>query len=104
MGEGQAHAASVAALRTINLRFHDLRHEAGSRFIEAGWPIHHVSQMLGHSNLEQTSTVSTHGLQDSMRKYDVAGKVCNQVANSAAGDQPPVCESDTQERPQPAIN
>ena len=32
-----------------DLRFHDLRHEAGSRFLEAGWPLHHVQHMLGHA-------------------------------------------------------
>jgi len=30
-----------------DLHFHDLRHEAGSRLLEAGWPIHHVKEMLG---------------------------------------------------------
>jgi hypothetical protein len=33
---------TLKELRAINLHFHDLRHEAGSRFIEAGWPIHHA--------------------------------------------------------------
>jgi hypothetical protein len=33
---------SEAAYRAINLHFHDLRHEAGSRLIEGGWPVHHV--------------------------------------------------------------
>ena len=45
-----------AALRVIDLHFHDLRHEARSRWIEAGLPIHHVQAMLGHANLAQTST------------------------------------------------
>jgi site-specific recombinase XerD len=65
--------------RAINLHFHDLRHEAGSRFIEAGWPIHHVQEMLGHASLEQTSTylnVTGTGLQggcgDSIRHEAVA--------------------------------
>ena len=48
--------ASRAALAAIDLHFHDLRHEAASRLLEAGWPIHHVQEMLGHSSLEQTST------------------------------------------------
>ena len=26
----------------LQLIFHDLRHEAGSRFLEAGWPLHEV--------------------------------------------------------------
>jgi len=33
----------------------DLRHEAASRFDEAGMPINFVSKMLGHTNLLTTS-------------------------------------------------
>jgi integrase len=64
---------SRAALRAIDLHFHDLRHEAGCRWLEAGWPIHHVQEMLGHRNLSQTSTylhAAEGGLQDSMRRFD----------------------------------
>ena len=32
-------AASREAFRAANLTFHDLRHEAGSRLLEAGWPL-----------------------------------------------------------------
>lgn len=56
-----------------DLHFHDLRHEAGSRLLEAGWPIHHVKEMLGHANLSQTSTylnAGKMGLQNSMRRFD----------------------------------
>ena len=38
-----------------DLRFHDLRHEAGSRKLEAGWPLHAVSEWLGHNNITTTS-------------------------------------------------
>ena len=38
-----------------NLRFHDLRHEAGSRKLEEGWPLHAVSVWLGHASLETTA-------------------------------------------------
>jgi len=66
-------SASRAALKTIDLHFHDLRHEAGSRLLEAGWPLHHVQHMLGHANVSQTSTylnATTIGLHDSMRRFD----------------------------------
>ena len=43
--------ASRAVLDTIDLHFHDLRHEAGCRWLEAGWPIDHVQEMLGDANL-----------------------------------------------------
>jgi integrase len=46
-------AAAKAGLKDFQLR--DLRHEAGSRFDEAGMPIVYVSTMLGHSNLSTTS-------------------------------------------------
>jgi integrase len=50
-------AATKAGLTDFQLR--DLRHEAGSRFDEAGMPIVYVSNMLGHSNLS-TTPVSEH--------------------------------------------
>ena len=61
-------------LRGIDLHFHDLRHEAGSRWIEAGWPIHHVQQMLGHADLKRAPSihVMVQGLEESMRKHDKA--------------------------------
>jgi integrase len=44
--------ASRAALATIDLHFHDLRHEGASRLLEAGWPIHHA----GHARAQQPRT------------------------------------------------
>ena len=49
-------AESRAALAKINLHFHDLRREAGSRWLEGGVPLHKVRDWLGHSNIAQTST------------------------------------------------
>jgi len=45
-----------AKLHEIDLNFHDLRHEAGSRKLEAGGPLHAVSRWLGHSKLTTTDT------------------------------------------------
>jgi len=75
-------------LRGVDSHFHDLRHEAGCRWLEAGWPIHHVQEMLGHSNLSQTSTylhANEMGLQESMKKFDDAR--CTSVADSSAMEQ-----------------
>ena len=44
---------STAGLDDFHLA--DLRHEAGSRFGEAGVPIVYVGSLLGHSNLSTTS-------------------------------------------------
>jgi hypothetical protein len=82
---------SRAALRAIDLHFHDLRHEGASRLLEAGWPIHHVQEMLGHSSLEQTSTylnVERVGLRASMKKSDDDRIRCNPVAIEASSDHP----------------
>lgn len=78
---------SQAAYKAINLHFHDLRHEAGSRLLEAGWPVHHVQHMLGHANLSQTSTYlnpTTVGLHESMRKLEDARAACKNVASEPA--------------------
>ena len=92
--------ASRTALATIDLHFHDLRHEAASRLLEAGWPIHHVQEMLGHANLSQTSTylhASEMGLQESMRRFDPAprGKT---VAKEAPIEHPSISHETVKER------
>ncbi len=76
-------AASRAALEAIDLNFHDLRHEGGSRLLEAGWPLHHIQHMLGHANISQTSTylnATRLGLHESMRRFDQSALRCNTVA------------------------
>ena len=45
-----------AAYRTIDLHFHALRHEAGSRWLEQGLPLHHVKELLGHASISTTDT------------------------------------------------
>jgi integrase len=83
--------ASRAALKAIDLHFHDLRHEGASRLLEAGWPLHHVQEMLGHSSLEQTSTylnVQRGGLRESMRQIDEARSRCNPVAITVETEHP----------------
>jgi integrase len=46
-------ACEKAGLKDFQIR--DLRHEAGSRFEEAGVPLTYVSTLLGHTNLTTTS-------------------------------------------------
>lgn len=47
---------SRALLRDIDLHFHDLRREAGSRWMDAGVPLASIQRWLGHHNIWQTST------------------------------------------------
>jgi Phage integrase family len=83
-GEGGTRLSpeSEAAYRTINLHFHDLRHEGGSRLLEAGWPVHDVQHMPGHASLQQTSTylnATLGGLHESMRNLDQSRPACKQT-------------------------
>jgi integrase len=48
--------ASREALARIDLHFHDLRREAGSRWLDHGVSLHRVQAWLGHANISQTST------------------------------------------------
>ncbi len=85
--------------------FHDLRHEAGSRLLEAGWPLHNVSHMLGHANIAQTSTylnATKVGLQDAMRRLDASR--CNPVANQTTTEHPPLRNEDQAEGVHPTVN
>ena len=56
------------------LHLHDLRAEAGSQLLEAGVPLHHVRDALGHSNVTMTSTYlrsRTDALSDAYKRRDV---------------------------------
>jgi Phage integrase family len=62
---------------------------AASRWLEAGWPIHHVQAMLGHANVSQTSTylnAGRLGLVESMQRFDPSR--CKPVVISPAGEHP----------------
>jgi integrase len=91
-GNSRLSQESEAAYRAIDLHFHDLRHEAGSRLLEAGWPVHHVQHMLGHASLQQTSTylnATLRGLHESMRSLEEARNSCKSVAsNPTRGHRP----------------
>lgn len=47
-----------------NVRFHDLRHTAGTHALRRGRPIHEVSKMLGHSDPAMTLRRYAHVLDD----------------------------------------
>ena len=85
---------SQDAYRKIDLHFHDLRHEAGNRWLEKGMPLHHVKELLGHASISTTDTYLNAGrihLQDSMRRLDQAmssGKSGTNVAQQGATEQP----------------
>lgn len=83
--------------KITDLRFHDLRHEAGSRLLEAGFGLHQVREMLGHASLSQSSTylnAGRMGLREAMKRVDAAR--CNPVA-STSNTEPPTDRNEQHE-------
>jgi hypothetical protein len=85
-------------LRRIDLHFHDLGREAGSRWHKGGFQLHEVRDLLGHANVRQTDTylsAKIAGLQESMKRFDAArGK---SVAKTTAIEQRPLGHDDAEE-------
>lgn len=48
--------ATCKRAKIIDLHFHDLRREAGSRWMDAGVSLAEIQRWLGHANIAQTST------------------------------------------------
>jgi integrase len=74
-GTARLTPAAITNLRTIDLHFHDLRREAGSRWLDAGVPLHTIQRWLGHTNISQTSTylaVTDTGSHEAMARFDAA--------------------------------
>jgi integrase len=74
---------SRAALAKINLHFHDLRREAGSRWLENRVLLHEVKEWLGHSNISQTNTylsatTATH--DDAMARFEASRNFLESLA------------------------
>jgi integrase len=70
--KGKLSAESRALYRACDLRFHDLRHEGASRWLEAGWPLTHVQRLLGHTSVATTAiylNVDTKQLLDTMKRF-----------------------------------
>lgn len=82
------------ALGEIDLHFHDLRREAGSRWLEGGVPLHVVRDWLGHSTIAQTSTylsTTTKTQHDAMRAFEErVGALQPPATDAESGGQKPL--------------
>jgi integrase len=81
-----------------DLHFHDLRREAGSRWMEAGVPLATIQKWLGHTNIAQTSTylaTTTAGEHEAMRRYEE--RIGRLIPVDTEGATPPLspAQSDT---------
>jgi integrase len=90
----RGNACDRAGLRGFQLR--DLRHEAGSRFEEAGVSVTFVSKILGHTNLSTTSrhlNIHLRGLHSAMRKLEehrpAVAQALDKADENAPADVPP---------------
>lgn len=66
-------AESRETFDAIDLHLHDLRREAGSRWLEGGVPLHTIRDWLGHTSIAQTSTYLAGTIQtqhDAMRAFE----------------------------------
>lgn len=80
-------AESQAALRAIDLHFHDLRREAGSRWLDGGIALHRIQKWLGHTNIAQTSTylmADSAEDDDAMRRFEAREAELQRIATEAA--------------------
>ena len=106
LGEVHALEEGLEAGVGAQVVHHDLRHEAGSRFLEAGWPLSHVREMLGHANISTTDTylnAPLKGLQESMRRFD-EGKVCKFLQEAPSEGLRPSSNNDTHATSNSLIN
>lgn len=77
-------AESRQVFEAIDLHFHDLRREAGSRWLEGGVPLHVVRDWLGHTSIAQTSTYLSNTLQtqhDAMAAFEATRASLQNLAN-----------------------
>jgi integrase len=106
---GSLSAHSRTHLGTIDLHFHDLRHEAGSRLADNGWPLHHVQRVLGHADLKMTSTylnASIRDLQASMQQFGTgkAPQALHTVEREHEAGPPPPGNAVTPPTAKPLVN
>jgi hypothetical protein len=77
---------SRAALAAIDLHLHDLRREAGSRWLEGGVPLHTIREWLGHTSIAQTSTYLAGTIKtqhDAMTAFETRRAALQQTATDA---------------------
>lgn len=61
-----AHLIKVSNVRSI--KFHGLRHTCATLLLQAGQPVHVVSERLGHARVSMTMEVYAHVLPDSQKE------------------------------------
>ncbi len=99
---------SRAALKQIDLHFHDLRREAGSRWLDLGVPLHTIRDWLGHTNISQTSAYLSGTERTShtaMQQYEERKATLQNLAttNGLGGQDRPQAATGADEKPSKTI-
>ena len=76
--------SSQVVYRAIDLRFHDLRHEADSRSLEAGMSIHCIKTLLGHAPSARRTCTSTPRRFDCTKRCSVSTRSASPSGNRPA--------------------
>jgi integrase len=98
-------ACSRAGLSGFQLR--DLRHEAGSRFDEAGVPVNFVSRLLGHTNLTTTSrylNIHRRGLHMAMQKFEESRRLASLLQDPPQNDSATAGEPQQEPAAKPSVS
>ncbi|MGH9761858.1 MAG: tyrosine-type recombinase/integrase, partial [Blastocatellia bacterium] len=82
----RAFAAACKEAEIEGLRFHDLRHSAGTRMADAGVPLPAVAAVLGHRDIKTTSRYA-HATEESKRRAVMAIESASQQAWSRNGQE-----------------
>ncbi len=93
-------ACDRAGLTGLQLR--DLRHEAGSRFEEAGVPVTLVSKILGHTNLTTTSrylNIHLEGFTQRWKSWKLTAPPLHSRCTKPTRTHKPLCPHPTLQRP-----
>lgn len=75
--------------KIVGLRFHDLRHTAGTRMLESNVNIVAISEILGHSSIDITKRRYLHpdnSLREAVEKLAVFNNSCSQIRSQESKD------------------
>ena len=79
------HTNNNPRVAAIDLIFHDLRRESGSRFPEHGMAPHYVQAFLDHANLTTTSrylNITSQGMHSALKRVEDERIRCTAVAHA----------------------
>lgn len=96
---GKLSSASCESFKSIDLKFHDLRREAGSRMLDSGFPLTAVQKMLGHRRVTTTAIYLQVDDERLHREVEKIDRYHEEQARLAAQNPQPFVHDSSTERP-----